>query len=400
MAQPGGKKKNGKRLWIWGLAGVVVVVLLVLVLRPAPVEIDVATSDRGPLQVTLDEEGETRVRDRYMISAPVAGRVLRIELEPGDPVSADDVLATLQPMPLDARTRAEAQARVNAAKADLGLSRAGLSRAQAEYRFAQSEYKRIERLAREQIVSEEMLDGVQLQVDTGREAETAATFAVRTAEHNLTQARATLLGDGGDGATPKPITIRSPVEGVVLRRLRESAAVVGAGEPLIEVADPSRLEIVSDFLSEDAVRIPVGAAVLIERWGGERPLAGRVRRVEPSGFTKVSALGVEEQRVNVVVDFEDPREAWNALGDGYRVDVRVVIWKTEDVLRIPTSSLFRSESGWAVFTVSGGNARLTPIEIGHRNGLTAEVRSGLEGGEQLVLYPSDAVTDGVSVKQR
>jgi len=404
MAETAGKRKNGKRRWMWIVPALAVVALVVAALRPDPVEVDVATADRGPMRVTLDEEGETRVRDRYVISAPVSGRVLRIELEPGDPVLADDtVLATLQPAPpllLDARTRAEAEARVEAADADLGLARAGLARAQAEFRYAESEFERINRLAEDQIVSQEMRDTLQLQVDTGREARTAAEFAVRTAEHNLAQARATLVRDADAGAGQKPITIRSPVEGVVLRRLRESSAVVGAGEPLIEVADPSRLEIVADFLSEDAVKIRPGATVLIERWGGDRPLSAVVRRVEPSGFTKISALGVEEQRVNVVIDFEDAREAWVALGDGYRVDARVVIWEAQEVLRVPTSSLFRSGSGWAVFTVSGGHARRTPIEIGWRNGLTAEVRSGLDGGERVVLYPSDAVADDTPVKER
>jgi HlyD family secretion protein len=400
-AGKGGKGKGAKRWWLWGVAGVVVVVLIVLAMMPAPVEVDLATVDRGPMRVTLDEEGETRVRNRYMVSAPVSGRVLRIELEPGDTVVADrTVLVTLQPAPLDARTRAEAQARVDGAKADLGLAHAELSRAQAEYRFAQSEFDRVQRLAEEKIASEEMLDTAQLKVDTGREGESAAKFAVRTAEHNLAQARATLVGEVGSGATPKPITILSPIEGVVLRRLRESSAVVAAGEPLIEVADPSRLEIVSDFLSEDAVRVPAGAPVLIERWGGDRSLRGIVRRVEPFGFTKISALGVEEQRVNVVIDFEDAREAWNALGDGYRVEVRVITWESEDVLRVPTSSLFRAGAGWAAFRESGGDAHLTELEIGERNGLTAEVVSGLDAGDRVVLYPSDAVGDGVSIKER
>jgi HlyD family secretion protein len=395
------KGQGAKRWWLWGVAGVVVVVLIVLAMMPAPIEVDLAGADRGPLQITLDEEGETRVRDRYMVSAPVSGRVLRIQLEPGDPVVADEtVLVTLRPAQLDERTRAEAQARAEAAKADLGLARAEFSRAQTEYRFAQSEYERVNRLAQEQIASGEMLDAAQLRVDTGREAEIAAKFAVSTAEHRLAQARATLVGEGDSETTQKPITILSPIGGVVLRRLRESSAVVAAGEPLIEVADPSRLEIVSDFLSEDAVRIPAGAPVLIERWGGERSLRGRVRRVEPFGFTKISALGVEEQRVNVVIDFEDAREAWNALGDGYRVEVRVVVWESQDVLRVPTSSLFRSGSGWAAFTVSDGDAHLTELQIGRRNGLTAEVLSGLDAGDRVILYPSDAVADGVSVKER
>ncbi len=400
-----GKNRKARRGWMWAAVLLIVVALIALALRPASIEIDLAQVDRGPMQVTLDEEGETRVRDRYVISAPVSGRVLRIELEPGDPIAEKAVLATFQPAPpglLDVRSRAEAEARVEGAQADLGLARAGLAQAEAEYRHAVSELERITRLADEKIVSQEMRDAAVLRVDTGREARTAAEFAVGTAEQALAQARATLLyeQDGDAGAVREPITIRSPVQGVVLRKLRESSAVVSAGEPLIEVADPSRLEIVADFLSEDAVRIPVGATVLIERWGGDRSLQGRVRRVEPSGFTKISALGVEEQRVNVIVDFEDAQEAWEALGDGYRVEVRVVIWEADDVLLAPTSSLFRSAGGWAVFTIVGGKAQITPVEIGHRNGLTAELLSGIDRGAPVVLYPSDQVGDGTRVKER
>jgi HlyD family secretion protein len=376
------------------------------VLRPSPVEADLATVERGAMQVTLDEEGVTRVRERYVISAPVSGKVLRITLEPGDPVVADEtVVATFQPAPpsmLDARSQAEAEARLEAADANLGLVRADLARSEAQLRFATSEYERIQALAKDSIVSQAMLDSARLEAEAGRESHNAAQFAVRTAEHNLEQARAALMSGFGNRANtdPAPIGIRSPVGGVVLRRLRESASIVPAGEPLLELADPARMEIVSDYLSEDAVKIPVGAGVLIERWGGDNPLRGRVRRVEPSGFTKISALGVEEQRVNIIIDFEDTQEAWVALGDGYRVEVRVVIWEQPDVLKIPTSSLFRSGPGWAVFRVIDGTARLTPIEIGRRNGIEAEVVSGLRGEERIIVHPSDAITDGVNVNER
>ena len=397
------KRTRGVRRWTWIVLAVGAVGVIVVMLLPERVQVDLAAVDRGPLQVTLDEEGETRVRDRYVMSAPVSGRVLRIELEPGDPVVAGEtVLATFQPAPpllLDARTRAEAQARVDAAKADLGFAQAELARARAEYRYAQSEHERIERLADEDIVSQEMRDGVRLQLDAGREAQTAAEFAVNVAEHNLEQARAALMQ--GDGASAiEPITIRAPIDGVVLRRLRESASVVPAGDPLIEVADPERLEIVADFLSGDAVRIERGAKVLIERWGGDQTLRGRVRRVEPAGFTKISALGVEEQRVNVIIDFDDPLEAWRALGDGYRVDVRVVIWEAADVLRVAASSLVRDGNGWAVFRIAQKKARLVPVEIGWRTGSQAEVRSGLEAADRVVLYPSDEITDGVGIEPR
>jgi len=396
------KKTKGTRRWAWVVLGAFTIALVVLLLRPARVRVELAAVDRGPMQVTLDEEGESRARDRYVISAPVSGRVLRIELEPGDPVVAGEtVLATFQPAPpllLDSRTRAEARARLEASEADLGLARAELARARAEFRYAESEHERVERLAGEEIVSQDMRETVQMRLDSGREAQTAAEFVVRIAEHNLEQARATLMQGEDETSASDLITIRAPIDGVVLRRLRESAAVVPAGDPLIEVADPDRLEIVADFLSEDAVKIATGATVLIERWGGEQALHGRVRRVEPAGYTKISALGVEEQRVNVVIDLDDPREAWRALGDGFRVDVRVVIWEAQDVLRVPASSLVRDGNGWAAFRVVGKKAHLVPLEIGWRTGLLAELRSGLEAGDQVVLYPSDEVADGVSVE--
>ena len=399
--------KSRTRRWIWiALGGTVLLALIALAFRPDAVSVDLASVKRGPMRVTLDEEGETRVRDRYVISAPVSGEVLRIALEPGDPVVADEtVVATFQPATpslLDARTEAEARARRDAAEAELGLAQAQLARARAELRYARSELDRNTRLAGDGVVSLELLDSIRLQVETGVEARNAAEYAVRSATHNRDQARATLLQSSGQPtrAREEPITIRAPVEGVVLRRLRQSASIVPAGEPLIEVADPTRLEVVCDFLSEDAVKISAGATVLIERWGGEEALHGRVRRVEPSGFTKISALGVEEQRVNVIIDLRDPRAAWEALGDGFRVEARVVIWEADDVLKLPTSSLFRTDASWAVFVAVGGRARLTPVEIGWRNGVEAEVRDGLQGGERIVLYPSDAIRDGVALAER
>ncbi len=401
----GTSKSQVARRWMWGVAALIVLALIALALRPQPVAVDVATVERGPLQVTLDEEGETRVRDRYVISAPVSGQVLRIEIEPGDPVVAGETaLVQFQPAPpslLDARTLAEARARVDAAQADVGAARAQRDRARAELAYAESEWARVSRLAESGIVSEETIDATRLAAGTATDALSAAEFAVATAEHRLEQARVLLRRhDDAPGAGAAPITIRSPVAGVVLRRLRESAAVVPVGEPLIEVADPTRLEIVADFLSEDAVRIEPGSEVLIERWGGERTLRGRVRRVEPAGFTKVSALGVEEQRVNVIIDFEDSREAWDALGDGFRVETRVIVEQAEDLLRVPTSALFRHDGDWAVFRVEGEVARLVGVEIGMRNGTTGEVVAGVDEGDVVVVHPSDAVGDGVRVERR
>ncbi len=404
------KRTRTRRLLVWGGAALIALAIAVS-LAPKPEPADFAAVERGRLRVTLDEEGETRVRDRYVVSAPLAGRVLRIELEPGDPVAAGEtVLATFQPndpVLLDARSRAEAEARVKAADAALGRARADLERARAELRKAEADLERFARLAAEEIVSEEQLEAAELAHDTRQKAVRAAEFAARTAAYDLEVERARLVEPGDDGGARAPIAIRSPTGGVVLKRLRESETVVPAGEPLLEVGDPGDLEIVSDLLSTDAVKVRPGQKVLIEQWGGDGPLHGVVRRVEPSGFMKISALGVEEQRVNVVIDFEDPRQAREALGDGYRVEVRIVTWEADDVLTIPTSSLFRhggegrpGEEGWAVFAVENGRAALRQVEIGRRNGLAAQVLGGLEEGQRVIVHPSDAIADGVRVDER
>ncbi len=398
------KKRSRLRLLLICVGAVAVVALLTWALWPKPLPADFATVERGLLRVTVDEEGETRVRDRFVVSAPLAGRVLRIELEPGDPVIAGDtVLATFQPtypVLLDARSRAEAEARVKAAESAIGRAEADLARARAELKKSQADLERARRLAGEEIVSAEQLEAAELDHDTRQKAVSAAEFAVRTSRYDLEVARASLVEPGREQGAREPIIIRSPVDGAVLRRLRESESVVPAGEPLLEVADPRELEIVSDLLSTDAVKVRRGQKVLIEQWGGEEALHGVVRRVEPSGFMKISALGVEEQRVNVIVDFEDSREDWQALGDGFRVEVRIITWEEDGVLTVPTSSLFRHGDGWAVFAVDAGLAALREIEIGKRNGLAAQVLDGLSDGQQVIVHPSDSIADGVKVAER
>ncbi len=397
------KRTRTRRLLIWG-GTAVILGLIAWSLIPDPMPADFATVERGLLRVTIDEEGETRVRDRFVVSAPLAGRVLRIELEPGDRVTAGDtVLATFQPTDpvlLDARSRAEAEARVKAAKSAIGRAEADLARTRAELKKSEADLERARRLAGDEIVSAEQLEAAELNHDTRQKAVRAAEFAVRTTTYDLEVARASLVEPGASGATREPIIIRSPVDGTVLRRLRESESVVPAGEPLLEVADPRDLEIVSDLLSTDAVKVRRGQKVLIEQWGGEEALHGVVRRVEPSGFMKISALGVEEQRVNVIVDFEDSREDWQALGDGFRVEVRIITWEEDGVLTVPTSSLFRHGDGWAVFAVDAGLAALREIEIGKRNGLAAQVLDGLSDGQQVIVHPSDSIADGVKVAER
>jgi HlyD family secretion protein len=400
---------KNKRNLVRVAGGALLLLLLIWAFRPRPELADIAVVERAPLRVTLAEEGETRVRDRFVVSAPLAGRVLRIELEPGDRVTADEtVLATFQPQApalLDARSRAEAEASARAARANLERARADRDRAEAELEFANAEVERSRRLAGEKIVSDEELEAAELAARSKSEVYAAAEFSAQNARHQLEVARARLLegvgrGNPHGGSASPPISLHSPVDGVVLRRLRESEAVVPAGEPLLEVGQPEDLEIVADYLSANAVQIRPGDRALIEEWGGGNALEGRVRRVEPSGFMKISALGVEEQRVNVVVDFVNRPEERRGLADGFRVELEIVLWEGQDVLQVPTGSLFRASEEWAVFAVEGGRATLRKVEIGRRGGVVAEVVNGLEEGDQVILHPGDSVVEGLRVEQR
>lgn len=386
------------------LAGLGLVALLLLAsLWPATVAVDVARVARGPLLVTVDEEAETRVRRRFVVSAPVAGRVGRIDLEPGDAVERGrTLLATFfpaDPTPLDARTRAEAAAAAQAARATRDGARAERQRAEAALKLAASELRRARDLAGQQLLAPAELESREAQARSAEEAFRAADFAAAAAEHQLQAAEARLAPPGG-ARSGRELELRAPVDGVVLRRLRESESVVPVGEPLLELGDPSAVEIVSDLLSTDAVRVRAGQRVLIQHWGGDGTLAARVRRVEPSGFMKISALGVEEQRVNVVMDFEGPPEARRRLGDGYRVEIRIVVAETANALKAPNSALFRRGEQWSAFVVEGGRARLRPVKLGHRNGLEAEVLEGLTESAVLVLHAGDRVGDGTRVAAR
>ncbi len=364
---------------------------------------DVGTVSRGPLVVTVDDEGVTRVRDRFVVSAPVAGRVLRIELEPGDKVKRGMVVARLQaetPPLLDARSRAEAEAAIASARAVLGRARADEERAKAALAQAQRELTRARELLKNELTSRQAVDLREAEERTAEETLNAATFAARAASSELQRAEARLAPTSPD-VPGRVVTVAAPVDGVVLKRVRESESVVPAGDPLLEIGDPRRLEIVTDLLSTDAVRIKPGARAMIEQWGGDRTLDAKVRRIEPAGFTKISALGVEEQRVNVVLDFADPADAWTALGDAYRVEVRIVTWETADALRVPTSTLFRQGNSWAVYLFGeDGRARQTVVELGHQTGQEAEVLGGLSDGARVILHPGDTLADGARVSAR
>ena len=369
---------------------------------PGAVPADFAEVGRGTLQVTVNEEGRTRVRDRFVVSAPQPGRMRRIELEPGDPVTSGiTVVAQFQPTDpalLDVRTRAELEARVKAAASTVGGARADRERIRAELAFAQADLKRSRSLVEEKVIAPRELEGAERQAEALTRALQSAEFAVRTAEHQLELARASLTSSRGGRAPAIPLY--SPIDGVVLRRLQESETVVGTGQPLLEIGNVGDLEIVSDLLSSAAVRVRPGQPVLIEQWGGDQPLNGHVRLVEPSGFTKISALGVEEQRVNAIIDFDDPPQKRPNIGDGYRVEVRIVVASRENVLKVPTSSLFRHGSDWAVYVVENGRAVRRIVQTGQRNGLEAEITGGLSGGERIIVYPSDAVAEGVKVTPR
>jgi HlyD family secretion protein len=391
-----------RRILLWSGLGVVLAVGLVFAFRPQPVPVDFARVTRGRLVVTVDEEGETRVRDVFVLSAPVAGRVRRIEAEVGDPVEAGKtVLAQIEPVDpdlLDVRSESEAQAAVRSA--------------QAEVDFANKELKRQRELGQRGVASRRDLDAAERAYRTAQAALEEARAALEA--RNLAVAQARRPQQFKRGSKPDEqcacIPVRAPVSGRVLRVVRQSEGVVRPAEPLLEIGDPVDLEIVVDLLSADAVQVSPGQEVLIEQWGGGQTLHGRVRRVEPTGFTKVSALGIEEQRVNVILDLTDPPAEWGRLGHGYRVETRIVLWRGENVLKVPLSALFRTrnegEDGneaagdWAVFVETGGRAHLRPVSRGHHNGLEVEILNGLSEGERVVLHPSDRVVDGVRVNAR
>ncbi len=387
------------RVWI---ALAVVAGLVAVALWPKTLPVDTATLARGPLMVTVDEEGRTRVRDRFVVGAPVAGRVLRIELEPGDVVHAGDVVARLQPEApalLDARSRAEAEAALTSARAAAGRANADEQRVRAALAQAERELARAKALVAESLGTTQQLEARDADVRTLQEQVNAAVFAARAAEADVVRAQAR-LAPSGTASSGRIVPVTAPVDGVVLKRVRESESVVPAGDPLLELGDPGQLEIVVDLLSLDAVRVKTGARVLVEQWGGDRALDAVVKRIEPSGFTKISALGVEEQRVNVVLAFTDVDGAWKALGDGYRVEARIVTWEAADVLKVPTGALVRTANEWAVYTVADGRAARVVVTLGHQNGQEAEVTGGLEAGAVVILHPGDAITSGVKVARR
>ncbi|WP_372527459.1 efflux RND transporter periplasmic adaptor subunit [Piscinibacter sp.] len=393
-----------RKLWISaGLGSAALVAVFVWAFRPQPVPVETAAVRKGLFEQTVDEDGKTRVRERYVVSSPVAGRLARVRVKAGDPVSAGTAIAELSPgapSMIDARTASELSERAGAADAGLEQARAKVARAEAALDQAQTDMKRQKQLLNDGFVAAAALDQAQLAVRMQSKELEAARFAQAGAAHDLRQARAALMRAREAGSTPRPGTtwpIESPVAGHVLRVLQESETVVGVGTPLIEIGDPSQLEIVIDVLSTDGRRIAAGARVDIDAGPGPR-LAGRVRRVEPAAFTKVSALGVEEQRVNVIVDIVSPPGQWRGLGDQFRVDARIVVFERPDAVIAPVAALFRDSDHWAVFVATDGRAHKRRVKVGGRTPSDAWIEEGLAPAERVIVYPSDSVADGKRLK--
>ena len=397
-----------KRLLL-GAFALAIVLLFVFALMPSPVLVDTAEIGRGTLEVTVDEEGETRIREIYTVSAPIGGKVLRAPREIGDSVEKNKTLvAIIQPVDpsfLDVRRRRELEAAVAAAEAAVSHTQTEIVRAQAELRFAESEVERAKSLARRGTVSKRTLEKAQMDVDVRRAYVQQSRANLDLRQRELDSAKARLIGpqtriDTGGNGEHGFVEVYAPESGRVLKIQTESEQVVRPGEALLEIGDPQDLEIVVDLLSTDAVKVIEGASAHVEGWGGGKDLKAKVRRIDPAGFTKVSALGIEEQRVNTILDFEDPKENWKQLGHDFRVFVRVTVWKNDDVLRVPLSALFRSADSWAVFKVIDGHAKLTPVDIGQRNTEHAQILDGLDAGDRVILHPSDRVVHDIGVEER
>lgn len=384
-----------------GLAAAAVIVWSVM---PRPVPVETAVVAKGRFVATADEDGKTRIRERYVVAAPLGGRLTRVRLKIGDPVNADDLIATIVPSPapfLDPRSRDEAEERLGAAEAALDRAATLAERARAQAEQANKDLARTRSLSERGVSTKQELERAELAVRVADRDVRAAEFQKHAAEHDLSQARA-LLARYGDGAkvSVESWAVTAPVTGLVLKVTQESETIVQPGAPIVEIGDAHDLEIVVDVLSRDAVEIHRGAEVTIEHWGGTGALAGRVRRVEPAAFTKISTLGVEEQRVNVLVDITSGPERWANLGDGYQLDARIVVFSQDDAIIVPAGALFRRGENWNVFVVNAGRVETREITLLRRSGRLAAVAAGLSPGERVIVYPSDRIAAGVRVDFR
>ena len=404
-SRPANRKAAPWRRYVPFVIGGALLLLLINALMPKPIAVEVGATTRGPLTVTVLEEGKTRIRHRYLITPPVAGYLNRVPVRAGDRIEAGKtILATIQPQPasfLDPRARAETEARVKGTEAARMQRETQVERARAALDLAQKEMARAKELKKSGAIATKEWDTAENQVNIlSRELHTSE-FGLQGAEFELTQARAALT----QVQTPAtenidPLKIIAPVSGYVLTVYEESARMLPAGTQIMEVGDSTDLEAEIELLSSDAVGVQPGAEVSIEQWGGEKPLRGKVTVIEPGGYTKVSSLGVEEQRVKVRVEFVDPLPPGTMFGDRFRVEARIVTWHGDSVLQVPTGALFRRGGDWMTFLFEGGKARQTKVEIAHNNGITAEVRSGLSEGQRVILHAPDAVANGATVQAR
>lgn len=382
---------------------IIVVAIIVIGFIPRPVLVDVAVAKRDTLQVTIEEEGKTRVIDRYVLSAPVDGFARRLDLNVGDSVEKDQYIFCLEPLRsnvLDPRSRAEAEARVAAATATLNAADRNVQAARADAEFAASELDRLERLYESRTISLDRFQQAEANARRTKANLESAKFDVQVAQFEKNAAEAVLRFSAAEqtGEAPETVPINSPVKGSVLKIHHESEGVVNKGAPLLEIGDPLSLEVEVDVLSRDAIKIVPGTRVRFERWGGDEVLEGAVRTIEPVGFTKVSALGVEEQRVLVIVDIISPKELWQRLGDGYRMETVFILWEGKDILQIPSSALFHHGDEWAVFAVADNRAELRTVKVGQRSGISAEIREGLKEGELVINHPGSNVENNSRVR--
>ena len=387
--------RTRRRIITLGLVGAAIIAVVAYAFRPDVIAVDTARVARGPMRVTVDADGKTRVRDRFIVAAPVTGRIRRIELDEGDTVRVRQVVAWIAPLPLDALTREQASARVQSAEA---LRREAATRVE-QARIALSHAADVARRRKAVYaiggISEEELDAANVAHGARRDELLAAESRARAAAADVSAARAALVAL--EGGTSAAVAVRAPCNGSVLRIPERSERVITAGTPILEIGDPGALEIVVDVLSADAVRLRPGDDAEIAEWGGDTVLRATVTTIEPSAFTEVSALGVDEQRVNVRLTVIDPPPN---LGDGFRVEARMTVWEGPSVLAVPASALFQDAGAWSVFVVRDGRARVRPVEIGHRSSAMVEVVRGIGAGDDVILFPSDEITSGVRVKSR
>ena len=392
--------KIPRKLLSWVVAALALALLTWAALREPVQMVSVATVARGALEQSFLEEGKTRLKQRYVVTAPLAGQVRRITLQPGDAVRAGQMLAQIEPVSaslLDARARSQAQAEVAGSEAALQAARQRISAAESASAVAQKELERLGTLAASGMVTASVLDQTRAQADSAAAALGTARADVQMAQQRLTGARA-LLGDEGRGGHGKLVSVTAPADGVVVKRTVESATAVPIGQVLLEIGNPQALEIEVEVLSSDAVRLKPGTRARVLRWGGEGLLEASVTRVEPGGYTKISALGVEEQRTRIILDFATPPEKWSALGDAYRVEVEFILRQEQDVLQVASNALFRHADGWAVYRVEDETARRTPVQLGLRSALASQVLGGLQAGQKVIIQPDDRIREGTRVR--